>query len=125
MSPLIQAPISGVCCVIRSWPKFVGISTANFSSPLRRRDCDLIGRRDVGLAVEIFRGFEAVQELPALERPVLIEDGVAQMLDVERDAVADGEHQDDRIEDRESDPHRIAHDLHRFAARDRPKAGRC
>ena len=86
---------------------------------------DLIGGREVWLPVEIFRVLEAVQKLPALERPVLIEDRPAQMLDVERDAVADGEHQDDRIEERKGDPHRVAHDLHRFAGARMPRAAVC
>src|SRR5208337_4574330 len=84
---------------------------------------DLIGGREVRLPVEVFRVFEAVQELPALERPVLIERRPAQMLDVEGDAVADREHQDDGIEQRKGDPHRIAHDLNRLPARVGPKPG--
>ena len=125
MSPLIQAPISGVCWVIRSWPKLVGDLDGEFELAAAQAGHDLIGTSDVRFSVEVFRVLEAVQKLPALERPVLIEDCVAEMLDVERDAVADGEHQDDRIEQRKGDPHRIAHDLDRFPAVHRPKAALC
>ena len=92
-----------------------------FELPAAQAGHDLIGGREVWLPVEVFRVLEAVQELPALERPVLIEDRPAQMLDVERNTVADGEHQDDRIEERKGDPHRIAHDLHRLPARVGPE----
>ena len=70
---------------------------------------------------KIFRVLEAVEELPAFERLVLIEDRIAQMFDVERDAEADDEHQDDGIEDGEGEPHRIAHDLNGLAARVGPE----
>ena len=54
-------------------------------------------------------------------KSILIEDGVAKVVDVERDAVGDGEHQEDGIEEREGEPHRIAQDLHRFPARVGPE----
>src|SRR6516165_4771218 len=69
---------------------------------------DLIGRRNVRLPVEEARAFEAVQELTALEGAGLVESGEAQVLDVERDAIAESEHQDNRTEQGESDPDWIA-----------------
>ena len=125
MSPLIQAPISGVCCVIEIVAEVRRDLDGEFQLAAAQAGPDLIGGRDVRLPVEVFRVLEAVEELPALERPVLIEDRPAQMLDVERDAVADREHQDDRIEQRKGDPHRIAHDLNRLPARVGPEPRRC
>ena len=64
---------------------------------------------------EIMRAREAFEQPPAFRRLVLVEGRVFQVLDIERDAIAHGEHQNDRTEERECQPDRIAQELHRFA----------
>src|SRR6516165_9158575 len=49
---------------------------------------DLIGRGNVRLPLEESRAFKALQEFTALEGTVLVKGGEAQVLDVERDAIA-------------------------------------
>ena len=64
---------------------------------------------------------EVFEEFPAFVRLILVEGGVGEVLDIERDAVADSHHQDQRAEERESEPDRIAQDFHRLAARIGPQ----
>ena len=61
------------------------------------------------------RSGEAFEQPAAGRRLVLVEGRIFQILDIERDAIAHGEHHDDRTEERECQPDRIAQELHRFA----------
>src|SRR5262249_24317173 len=58
-------------------------------------------RADRGPFGEIMRSREAFQQPAAFRRPVLVEGREVEILDVEGDAVAEREHQDDRTYERE------------------------
>ena len=61
------------------------------------------------------RAREAFEQPAALLRLVLVEGRVFQVLDIERDAVTAGQHQNDRTDERECDPEGIAQQLHGLA----------
>jgi hypothetical protein len=71
---------------------------------------------------EVARAGEGGLSHPALARAVLVEHGVTQVLHVEGDAEAHGQHQHDRAEQREAEPDRVAADFHRLAPREGPQA---
>ena len=123
MSPLIQIADLGAALS----QKIAAIERRDldreFQLAAAQAGLDLIGRGNIGLPAPEARAFEALQELPALERAALIKHREAQMLDIERDAVAEREHKEHGAEQREGDAHRIAHDFHGFASRDGPYAG--
>ena len=64
---------------------------------------------------EIMRAREAFEQPAAFRRLVLVEGRIFQILDIERDAIAHGKHQNDRTDERECEPDRIAQELHRLA----------
>ena len=61
------------------------------------------------------RAREAFEQPAAFRRLVLVEGRIFQVLDIERDAIAAGQHQNDRTDERECQPDGIAQELHRFA----------
>jgi hypothetical protein len=64
---------------------------------------------------EITGAREAFEQPAAFRRAVLIKGGEIEILDVEGDAVAEREHQDDGADERERQPYGIAQELHRLA----------
>ena len=76
----------------------------------------LFGGSDRRLHREVSRALEALQQLTALRRVVLIERRRREVFDVEGDAIAHGQHQDDRADSRKGESDRIAQQLDRFAA---------
>ena len=95
---------------------FNGDSQLAASHPLLhlRRGAD---RRLFG---EITRAREALEQPAAFRRPVLVKGRIFQILDIERDAIAQGQHQNDRTDERECQPDGIAQELHGFAPGIRP-----
>src|SRR6202034_1346188 len=71
---------------------------------------------------EIARAVEALKQPAALGRIVLVERRGRQVLDVERDSIAEGEHENDRAEKREGEPDRIAQELDRLTPCVSPEA---
>ena len=67
------------------------------------------------LLLEVARAGKVLQVSPALGRVVSIQRGVGEVLDVEGDAVAEHDHQQDRPEQGEGKPDGIAADLGRLA----------
>ena len=65
---------------------------------------------------EISRSREVLQILAAFPCLVAVEGRIGQVLDIERDAVAEGDHEDQRSDQSESEPDRVAQDLQRLAA---------
>jgi len=65
---------------------------------------------------------EPVEQLPALRRFVLVEGRHLQIFDVERNAIAKGQHQNDRADDCKGEPDRIAQQFDGLATRVRPQA---
>src|SRR4029453_6514480 len=84
------------------------LPAAHASLTLRRR----ADRRPFG---EITGAREAFEEPAAFRRPVLIERCEIEILDVEGDAIAEREHQNDRADKRERQPYGIAQELHGLA----------
>ena len=74
-----------------------------------RRGAD---RRPFG---EIMRAREAFEQPAAFRRLVLVEGRKFQVLDIECDAITEGQHQNDRTDERECHPDGIAQELHRFS----------
>ena len=82
---------------------------------------ELVGAPDRRLFREVARNRrERVDQRPALERSILIEGGEAQMLDIERNAIAERDHQDQRSEECKRQPDRIAQQFHGLAPRVSP-----
>ena len=106
----------------RSRPKPGGMLIATRSSPARRRrSISALAAQDRSLA-EIARAGEALDQLSALRALVAIEHRERQVLDVEGDAVAEGEHQDQRTEQREGEADAVAQQLQHLAPREGPDA---
>ena len=61
------------------------------------------------------RSGEAFEQPAAFRRAVLVEGRIFQILDVEGDAIAHREHQNDRTDEGECKPDGISQQLHRFA----------
>ena len=61
------------------------------------------------------RAREVFEQPAAFRRLVLVVSRIVQVLDVERDAITEGRHQNDRTDEREPQPDGIAQQLHRFA----------
>ena len=61
------------------------------------------------------RAREAFEQPAAFRRAVLVEGCEFEVLDIEGDAVAEREHQNDRTDERERQPDGIAQELHRLA----------
>ena len=74
-------------------------------------------RRALG---EVARARKRLEQHLALARAVLVEGGVGQPLDVEGDAEADRQHQDERAQKGEGDADGVARDLHRLAPGEGP-----
>src|SRR5262249_61215535 len=77
----------------------------------------LLAAADRRPLVEITRASrERLDQSTALGRSILVENTQAQILDVERDTVAEGDHENDRPEKGKCQPDRVAEELHRLAA---------
>ena len=72
--------------------------------------------------LEVSGSREVFEEFPALERLVLVQRREGEVFDVERDAVTEGQHQDDGADKREGEPDRITQDFHRFPSCIGPEA---
>jgi len=70
--------------------------------------------RNLPMFGEIPGARKVFEQFPALGRLILVEGGVGEMFDIERDAVTDGQHQDQRAEERKGEPDRIAQDFQRL-----------
>ena len=62
-----------------------------------------------------------LQIRPALGGTVPVQHGVGEVLDVERDAVAEGDHEQDWPKERESEPDQVTPELYGLAARIGPQ----
>ena len=90
--------------------------------PLRSRCIRFVRGCDRRLHREISGASKAFEQLAAFRRVILVEGRVLQILDVERNAVAEGGHQDERTEECENQPDGVAQQFDRFAARIGPQA---
>ena len=73
---------------------------------------------------EITRTRETFEQPTTCRRLVLVEGRIFQILDVEGDAVAHRKHQNDRTDERECEPDRVAQELHRLASGISPEPSR-
>ena len=73
---------------------------------------------------EIVRALEALHQGPALPALVLVEDGIGEMLDIEGDPEAEGDHHNDRAKQREGKPHSVAPQFDRLEQSVRPAPAR-
>ena len=77
---------------------------------------EFLWRPDRRLFGKIMRAREAFEQPAAFRRAVLVEGRIFQILDVEGDAIAHREHQNDRTDEGECKPDGISQQLHRLAS---------
>ena len=121
-----RSATSGLWPVSRSRPKPGGMSDgqAKLAGAQPAVDFGLAAQRR--LLAEVARAREALDQLPALGALVAVEHRERQVLDVERDAVAEGEHQDQRTDEREGEADAVAQQLDHLTAGEGPDPGqRC
>ena len=118
-----STPNSGAVAAHRSLPKFGGISSATFSSPLRRpagRARSALAMLDVPVEVSGSGKLSSSSRLSS--GLILVEGGEGEVFDVERDAVADRRASGSMgPSEREGEPDRIAQDFHRLPPRIGPE----
>ena len=122
MAPSTDASTSGRLPFSKSRPKPLGISTTICVLPLRQSPLRLGGGGYRRLHRKIPGAGKAIEQLPALRRVILVECRHLQIFDIEGNAVAEGQHQDDGAEDGEGEPDRIAQKLDGLAPRISPQA---